>query len=151
MRALTIGCLVLAGCSGHTAAVSIENGRAEVVEFDVRRPTRTDNRVVLKFVRDHRDGRDWLRLDVPAWSEDDAIIASPHIRAEYLRDWDDGRLESATEVAEARIHARRHSGLAGASYSFEVSVTFAKVVDSTGKDLGRRKFDVNFDAPIKEK
>ena len=45
----------------------------------------------------------------------------------------------------------RSSGLAGSNYRFECSITFAKVTDAAGKDLGKKKFEVNFDAPIRDK
>ncbi len=156
LRALRWGAaaalLAAAGCA-DTATVSIVNGGTETASFDVKRPIKRDGTVLLRLERSGKLFQDWLRIEIPTWpdSENDILFATLEVKAEYRRDWENGRLERASEVVDATVHVLRSSGLAGSNYHFTCAITFAKVYDESGKDLGRRKYEVAIEAPLKEK
>ena len=152
MKLLSFAILLIAGCA-DTAPIVITNGGREVVEFVVKRPSRTENAVVLRLERTEKRFRDWLRIEIPAWGrdEEDVLYGTMKVKAEYLRDYDNGHLERANDLQDGKVRILRSSGLAGANYRFECAITFRQVLDESGKELGKKTFEMTFDAPLRER
>ena len=142
-----------AGACKDTAVVNISNGIAEVANFEVRHPVREGGSVSFKLERSTSRWTETLSVQIPAWTDEtaDVLISTNHVKAVYRKTWSDGQKHEADQVSDAQVHVIRHSGLAGENYRFECAITFAKVVDGAGKELGKKKFEVNFDGPIKDR